>query len=212
LWGDNSLNNLVTYVDNYTYADNYTSEMQVCYRAYPSVITTDINPVLEWTNTSSSITDHTNYTWILSPNYDNLVTTSWDAQGWINRTRRSLDPDVRNRERERKVAWRRAQSRARKLFIDLFGMEPFRTLLEKGHLIIKGPSGKMYKLSPGRMMEVCESGKEFKTEYKLCVHHQYGIPDFDTLITQILQIRSGEEGERQLVQIANKYEIARYAA
>jgi len=94
---------------------------------------------------------------------------------------------------------RRSERKARRLFQVIFGFPRFERVARCGYFELRGHSGTLYRIGlRGGMDVLAELDKT-----GLCVFVE-GVGSWDRLIALALLVSSGEQGEKKLLEFANK--------
>ena len=91
-----------------------------------------------------------------------------------------------------------AESRAKKLLMDLIGKTDYKKFLQLGYLDVKGNSGKTYRIRPGRRIEILE--KDLIIDSLCITTPNYYLPEYDEVIWKKLL---AENNEKLLLEVAN---------
>jgi hypothetical protein len=97
---------------------------------------------------------------------------------------------------------KRAEEKARRLFVEVVGEIAFWRFKVHRYHEIRGASGTLYRLQPGRRVLVLNDAGV--VDHELCGHLPFGIPWWDTMVVQHLMLTGSLETEEQFKKIANK--------
>ena len=103
---------------------------------------------------------------------------------------------------QRDPARKRAEEKARLLFIQVAGEIAFEKFKTHRYHEIRGASGTVYRLQPGRRVLVLNDAGQ--VDHELCGHLPFGIPWWDTMVVQHLMLTGSLETEERFKKIANR--------
>lgn len=132
--------------------------------------------------------------------WETKVESALEKEGRLERERRQAE-EKKEREKKRVAA----EKKALQLLRTLIGAWAYRRFRKQGYHEIVGQSGTRYRLVPGKMIVVMADQTSQQISHRLCSHHDSSIPPTDTLVTQLLMILSGKEGEASLQKVANRH-------
>lgn len=109
----------------------------------------------------------------------------------------------RLKKQKRRIA--KANAKAIVLLQAVIGPKEFRRFKYRGYIEVVGSSGVRYRLKPSHKIDVM-SPTDNKVVERLClIHADLNMPPVDTLIAQLLLIKSGREGETKLREIGIRH-------
>lgn len=115
--------------------------------------------------------------------------------------------EYRKQEEKKQKERAAAEAKAEDLFRELVGKKAYQRFKEKGYYDAVGESGTRYRLRIHAKIKVMKSPFGREVDHELCIHPPGYAPAFDTLVTQLLLIRAGKEGEEILRKTANRHEV-----
>lgn len=203
-WASSSTNEITTGVVGEYYNDNYrmakvastVNELRITANRYETGVSGSTEEA-EWYCTTGSgrftIDNRQNY-------YVTPKLTHAEKRREKRRIKRYRK--AQNRLKRRREA---AEKKAELLFADLVGEEAYARFKRLKYHEIIAHSGKRYRLRPGKMIDEMAENFGDKVLHKWCIHHVDYLPQMDTMITQLMLLRSGKDGEDFLVKKARKH-------
>lgn len=107
-------------------------------------------------------------------------------------------------EKEYAEKAKKADHRARLLFIRVAGREAYKLLKKNGHYDVVGSSGQRYRLAVGYKVRVMDGNFGDKVLHQLCAYVP-DVPAVDTLLAQYLALTSSVGSEEEFKKIAIKH-------
>lgn len=101
----------------------------------------------------------------------------------------------------KEVYKQQVEARAFHILMDNLSPGQRTTYIEKGYVPLRSKSGRFFKIYKGRSMNIVEVGEDGNPIQRLCVHPIMGVPNEDTMLSQILMIRFNES---LFTRMANK--------
>lgn len=117
----------------------------------------------------------------------------------IAQVRKDYEEFKRKRER------RRAEEKARRLFVRVAGISAWRDFREHGYHEVVSPSGARYRLRPGLRVQVMKGHEGTEVDHDLCAHLPFGVPWWDTMVVQHLMLSASRESEEKFLKAANRH-------
>jgi len=119
-------------------------------------------------------------------------------------TRRSRMARRRLKKRMKRIA--KANAKALILLKSVIGQKTYKSFQKRGFLEVRGISGIRYRLRPSHKIDVMAGPQGNKVVERFClIHADLNMPPVDTLIAQLLLIKSGKEGETKLREIGIRH-------
>jgi hypothetical protein len=115
--------------------------------------------------------------------------------------RRQASEAAAERRREAEARKKEAEERARELLLSVLDDENKERYEKSSHIIVKGRSGKSYKIKCGRVHNIYELDQHGREVMQYCVHVINPVPNHDNVLAQKLLIETDEDHFQRL---ANK--------
>lgn len=106
-------------------------------------------------------------------------------------------------EHARVLARQKAEERAKELFLRTLSHEQRRQFEEHRSVVVVGRQCR-YRIRPGRSGNIDVVGKDGVVTHRLCAHPAEMVPDFDTMLSQVLMLTHEEE---RFVRLANRHPL-----
>lgn len=104
-------------------------------------------------------------------------------------------------EAERRREQRAADVRAERLLRRCLTQEQRRCLRQRGHFVVQSELGGTYRINRGAVRNVERLDAKGRAVTQFCIHPQEAVPDADTMLAQLLLLRTDE---RRFVRVAHK--------
>lgn len=103
-------------------------------------------------------------------------------------------------------ARKKAEDKARRLFIRVVGESAWLDFKESRYHEIVSPSGVRYRLRPGLRVQKMIGYDGSMVEIEYCAHMPFGIPWWDTMVVQHLMLTASRESEAKFLAVANRHD------
>jgi len=116
--------------------------------------------------------------------------------------RRNLEATARYEKEKKEKA--EAESRARSLLIDALTAPQLERFLKDECIPIDTKAGNKYLIKKGRVANINVLNADGSIKHRLCAHPAVEVPDYDTMLAQMLHLKYSEE---DFLKIANMHRL-----